>query len=201
MIIVDSEWSGVDAHKNSLLSIGAIDFSDPTRQFYGECRMWEGAHHNPEALAVNGFTVEQITDPKKKSDGELLAEFIAWAMKSKEHTIGGQNPSNDVEFMEATAHRYHIDWPMAHRVFDLHSIAYFHMLKRGITPPVLKGHSDLNLDKILSYVGIPTEPKPHNALTGAKVEAEAFSRLFFDRPLLSEFLSYPLPWMSEDKNK
>ena len=65
MIIVDVESSGVDPVKHSLLSIGAIDFLNPKNQFYGECRVWDGAHIMDEALAVNGFTKEQITNKKK----------------------------------------------------------------------------------------------------------------------------------------
>ena len=56
MIVVDVETSGLDDEKNSLLSIGAVDFYNPKNQFYGECRVREGAEVNPEALEVNGFT-------------------------------------------------------------------------------------------------------------------------------------------------
>ncbi len=61
-----------------------------------------------------------------------------------------------------------------------------------MTPPTLHGHSALNLDAVLRYVGIPDEPKPHNALTGALVETEAFGRFFYNKPLLPEFATYPL---------
>ena len=43
------------------------------------------------------------------------------------------------------------------------------------------------------YVGLPPEPKPHHALTGAKVEAEALSRLLFGKILLKEFAHYEIP--------
>jgi len=53
----------------------------------------------------------------------------------------------------------------------------------------------LNKLIILCYVGLPDEPSPHNALTGAVVEAEALSRLLYDKPLLPEFKHLPVPWM------
>lgn len=192
MIVVDVEASGVSPEKNSLVSVGAVDFSDPSRRFYEECRIWDGAHVDSDAMAVNGFTKEQITDQKKKTDREVVLNFLEWINESKEKTIAGHNPSFDRDFLQATAYRYHIDWPLAHRTIDLHSICYFDMIRKGITPPTLHGHSALNLDAVLKYVGIPDEPKPHNALTGALVETESFARLFFGKTLLSEFAKYPI---------
>jgi hypothetical protein len=68
------------------------------------------------------------------------------------------------------------------------------MIERGITPPVEKGRSDLGLEEITTYVGIPTEPHPHLALNGALYEAEAFSRLLHHKNLLPQFSQYPIPW-------
>lgn len=71
------------------------------------------------------------------------------------------------------------------------------MLKRGLTPPIDLQHrrSALNLDAILNYCGIPDEPDPHNALTGAMCHAEVVSRLLYDKKLLPEFMQYPIPWL------
>ncbi|MFA5764255.1 MAG: exonuclease domain-containing protein [archaeon] len=196
MIIVDTEASGVDTNQDSLLSIGALDFDNPTNQFYGECHIWDGAHINKDALAVNGFTEEQARDPKKQTDGELAKAFMDWAIKCKEHTFAGQNPSFDRDFIHSSALKIHLDWPFAYRTIDQHSLCYMHMTKRGITPPVLNNRTDLNSDTIMQYVGIPAEPHPHNALNGAKVAAEAISRLLYDKKLLPEFERYDIPWIS-----
>lgn len=193
MIIVDVEASGVSPLKCSLVSVGAVDFNNPRNRFYKECRIWDGAHIEKEALEVNGFTREQITDLKKQTDREVVADFLAWLKPIKEKTLAGQNPSFDRDFLQTTAHRYHINWPLAHRSIDLHSVCYFDMQKKGIKQPQLHGHSALNLDLILVYIGLPTEPKPHNALTGALLETEAFGRLFYGKPFLEEFFNYALP--------
>jgi DNA polymerase III epsilon subunit-like protein len=196
MIVVDMESSGLEPQLHSLVSVGAVDFNNPSNQFYMECRIWNGAHVEDEALAINGFTREQINDPAKPTDKELIEKFLAWVNTCTEHTIAGQNPSADRDFLKYTAHRYHINWPMAHRIIDLHSIAYFHMLKRGVEIPMKLAHSNLSLDKILVYVGVPEEPKPHNGLTGAKLEAEAFNRLINEKPLWDEFKHLPIPWLA-----
>lgn len=194
MIIVDVESSGVDPIKHSLLSIGAVDFLNPKNQFYGECHVWDGAHIMDEALAVNGFTREQITDKKKQTEEDLVKFFLTWVETISEHTIAGQNPSFDRDFIHKASERYHLNWFLAYRTIDLHTACYFHMIKRGVKPPVANKRTDLNSDKIMEYVGIPAEPHPHNAMNGAKVAAEALSRLFYNKSLIEEFKGYPISW-------
>lgn len=197
MIAVDVEASGIGPDTHSIVSVGAIDMDNPGRQLYEECRVWEGAHINDEALAVCGFTREQVTDTTKQSEAELVHKFAAFAEASNDRTLAGQNVSFDRDILQAAAVRAkHTAWPFAHRTIDCHSLAWMHMLKRGLTPPVdpVKKHSALNLDAILLYCGIPEEPTPHNALTGAKSHAEVISRLLYDKRLLPEFERFEIPW-------
>jgi DNA polymerase III epsilon subunit-like protein len=197
MIAVDVEATGIGPDTHSILSVGAIDLSDPTRQLYEECRVWDGAHINDEALAVNGFTREQITDPSKQSEADLTHKFLAFAEPMADRTLAGQNVSFDRDILQAAASRAgHTNWPFAHRTIDTHTLAWMHMVKRGLTPPmdVEKHRSALNLDGILTYCGIPEEPQPHNALTGAMCHAEVISRLLWDKKLLPQFEQFEIPW-------
>jgi DNA polymerase III epsilon subunit-like protein len=196
MIALDIETTGVNPRKHSIVSIGAVDFKNPTNQFYDECRIWEGAHISEEAMPIHGFTEQELSDRAKKTEAEIAAAFIAWAKETEDWTMLGQNPSFDRDFLIAACERAGMDFPFAHRNIDTHSLAYMHMLKRGIEPPydARKHHTALSLDGILIYVGIPAEPKPHNALTGALSHAEVASRLLYDRPLLPDFEAYPIPW-------
>jgi len=197
MIVVDMEATGTEPHKHSLLSIGAIDFSNPKNQFYEECRMWEGAHVMDEALKVSGFDAVSIKDPKKQTEKELVTHFLAWAATCQEQTIAGQNPSSDRDFIKYGCERAHINWPLAYRVIDLHSICYFHHIQKGVTPPTTHKHSALNLNAILAYVGITEpQPKPHNGLTDATLEAECFSRLLYNKVMFEQFEKYPIPWVT-----
>jgi len=193
MIVVDVESSGVDSRLCSLLSVGALDFDNPTNQFYMECRVFEGAHVEKGALAVNGFSEESLGDLTKKTDREVVEAFLEWMTTCKEWTLVGQNPSFDRDFLQETAHRYHINWPLAQRTIDLHSIAYFRFLKRGKEIPIKNHHSALSLDSILTYVGLPTREGSHNALDDAKLEAEAFSRLAHQTSLLEAYKGFPVP--------
>ena len=76
---------------------------------------------------------------------------------------------------------------------DKKHFCYFHHLKRGVVPPTKENRTALNLDKIANYVGLPDESKPHHALNGAKLEAEAFSRFIYGKPLFEEFKRFPVP--------
>lgn len=194
MIVLDVETTGTEAAKHSLVSIGAVDFMKPERQFYGMCRIWEGAHIMSEALAVNGMSEKEIRDPNKKTDIDLVAEFLKWADECENHTIAGQNPSFDIDFIKWTCLRNNIHFPLPHRSVDLHSITYSHMIKRGLKPPQKNKRTDLNSDTIMTYVGIPAEPKPHVASNGALWETEAFSRLLNDRSIFPQFEKYKIPW-------
>lgn len=200
MIALDIETTGTNPNKHSILAIGALDMKNPNNQFYDECRAWEGAHAEEQALLITGFTEDEIHDPSKKSEGEAVQAFIAWAKDIDDWTFVGQNPSFDRDFLIAACARNHLDFPFAHRSLDTHSFAYLHMVKRGIPPPFdrKKRHTMLNLDGVLKYCGVPEEPKPHNALTGALCHAESASRLLYDRPLLPEFEEYPIPWSKKN---
>ena len=75
----------------------------------------------------------------------------------------------------------------------MHSEAYGSYQRRGLIPPLKDNHSDLNSDSIFAYTGLPREPNPHNGLTGAKMEAEAFSRLNLGKNLFPEYSQFKIP--------
>jgi DNA polymerase III epsilon subunit-like protein len=197
MIALDIETSGIDPLHNSILSIGAIDTDEPTNQFYDECRAWDGSHVNEESLAINGFTKETITDTRKMNEAELVQTFLAWAMdRPTNRTIVGQNAAFDRGFLEAACKRAGIECPFAHRIIDTHALVWLHMTLNGVMPPVYHQHSGINLTAALAYCGLPAEPKPHNALTGALSHAEIFSRIAYTKKMIPEFSSYEIPWAS-----
>jgi DNA polymerase III epsilon subunit-like protein len=199
MIALDVETSGLDPHKASILSIGAVDTNEPTNRFYEECSVWDGALISDEAIAINGFTKESIEPgfAGKKTEGELIAAFTLWALDiPTNRTLVAQTPSFDRDFVRAACERAGIQFPFAARTLDTHTMCWLHMTARGIAPPESKMHSALNLDAALIYCGIPQEPKPHNALTGALCHAEVFARIAYTKKLLPEFILYEIPWQT-----
>ena len=168
MIVIDIETSGTSPYKNSILSIGAVDFSNPERQFYQECQIEKDKEYSEEALNVNGFKKEELNDPKKNSLEKVLNEFIEWIKPVEDKTIGGHNVNFDAGFLNYSFKRYNIDFSFGHRVLDTPSLVYASILSRGLKIPLKNEKTDINSDYVFNYVGLPTEPKPHNALNGAK---------------------------------
>jgi DNA polymerase III epsilon subunit-like protein len=167
-----------------------------------ECRVWDGAHISEEALGVNGFTEADARNGRTSetvSEAELITQFLEWSQHLTDRTLAGQNPSFDRDMLKAAAQRASLSWDLAHRTIDSHTLCYMHMVKRGLTPPLDEQHrrSALDLDTVLNYCGIPQEPEPHNALTGALCHGEVISRLLYDKKLLPEFEMYEIPWLTE----
>lgn len=202
MISLDVESSGLDPRTCSIVSIGAVDTDDPTNQFYDECRVWDGAEINDEALVVNGFSREELVAGEKKTEAELIKDFVAWATDRPENrTLLAQNVTFDRDFVAAACKRAGIEFPFAYRTLDTHPLCWLHMTNRGLTPPVKNHRTAINLDFILEYCGMPPEQKPHNGLTGALSHAEVFSRIAYNKNLLPDFSTFPIPWMSESSQK
>lgn len=200
MIVLDVETTGLVPATCSILSLGAVDLDDPTNQFYDECRIWDGAHITDEALAINGFSREEIGRSDKKSEAELIAAFVAWATdKPKNRTLAAQNPSFDLEFVQEACKRAGIACPFAKRTIDVHTLVWLHMTERGIEPPVGSYHSLINLDFALRYTGVPEEPRPHNALTGALCHAEVIGRIAYNRNIFPDYSSFDIPWLTNNQ--
>lgn len=197
MIAIDIEASGVDYLKNSIVSIGAIDLDDKDKVFFGECRVWEGSHVSEDTALFLQTTEEELRDPKKQSEGELVEKFMRWIDSVNDRTLLGQNVSFDRDFLKAACGRIHHEWPLAYRTIDTHTLCYMHYVKRGLKPPFNeeKHRTAIDLDAILVYCGIPEEPVPHNALTGAKSHAEVAYRLLYDKKLLPDFDQFDIPWL------
>ncbi len=197
MIVLDVESSGLVPERHSILSLGALDLDDPTNQFYEECQVWDGAEVEDEALAINGFSREDVMGQgsAKQTEAGLIASFVAWAMdRPKDRTLAAQNVTFDRLFVEAACKRAGIECPFAHRTLDVHSLVWMHMRMRGIEPPMKNGHSGIDLSEALAYVGLDEEPKPHNALTGAYCHAEVIARVAYNRKILPDFSTFPIPW-------
>lgn len=171
-IVLDIETGGLSSLVNPILSIGAVDYLTGD-EFYGECHAWiDGFSYyviDDAALAVNGFTREQALDLSKPRAYDLVLSFLKWSDGRAKVLAGQQVGAFDIPFVKANTTlpgtNMSVAWPFSHRSLDLHSTAY------------AKLNKSLSLDGILETVGLSPEPKPHNALTGARLEAAAFRLL------------------------
>ena len=194
MIILDIETTGLDSELNGLLSIGAVDFLHPAETFYGECHIREGERIDPEAIKVNGFDLDEIKDKNKQTTRDLIIAFDEWLKSRNIRMVGGLHISAfDVPFLNKKSLQCGVRMRLHRRTIDLHSIAYAKMLELNKVVPMTDGWSVMDTDVIYPFVGLPKEPMPKNALSGAKWEAEALSRLMRGIGLLKELSRYPIP--------
>ena len=166
---IDVETSGLDPKESSILSIGAVDI-ETGDTFYGECQAWDGAYISSTALKINGFTEEDIADKTKKTEASLVKLFIDW-LREKPMMIA-HNAAFDRDFIAAAADRAGVRNPLSFRTIDIHAITQIEMIRCKYDVPTVLG-----LNKCLNYFHLPSEPTPHNALTGAKCNAAIFNKI------------------------
>lgn len=171
LIAIDVETTGLDPQTCSIVSIGAVHVASG-KEFYIECHPWEGAHISDGALAVNGFTREYL-DSITYSEAEAVAIFQDWLEKeTKTPLMLAHNSAFDKSFIAEACKRASLTSPFGFRTVDVHSIVYAHMVRTGTTPPAA-----LTLNKCLEYFGLPVEPTPHNALTGAQCNVALWQKV------------------------
>lgn len=203
MIVVDTETSGLDPRECGIVSLGAVDFFSPEREFYQECRLdqedkiFEGIPGTSlrSASEINGFSEEEMRDVRKQSQKQLLEDFFRWCESCKEMILAGENIGHfDLKFIEIRSIKYNLKMPFGHRSEDLHSIAqktYYDLHGRFLVDG--KGKSGMSLGRCLEFCGLRDEREIHNALEDAKLEAECFSRLLKGEGLFPEYTKFPIP--------
>jgi DNA polymerase III epsilon subunit-like protein len=173
--VVDVETTNDNPFTGSILSLGAVR-RRTREEFYGECCAWEGAEVTSAALGVNGFTRENIYSPDKMTEAELINKFFDWM--GEKGIIIGMNPYFDYLFIKNVALRAgYTDKkiPVRFRTSDLHTLALVYACKSKIEIP----ETGFYTDAIYKMLGMAPEPRPHNALTGARMEDKAFHKLFY----------------------
>lgn len=185
MLVVDIETTWLDTEKCSILSIWALCLEQINNTFYWECKIWDWADIYEEWLAINWFTKENIKDSKKQNEWELIFKFLKWLDQFDNKIIAWQHPmALDIPILKSACKRANIDYKFSHKTIDLHSLAYWYFLNKWIQIPLKEDWtSDISLDYIAKYFDLWEEPKPHNALNGAKYEAECFGQIIYNKKL------------------
>jgi len=205
-VVMDLEMSGLDPHKNGIWQIGAIDMNNKEKEFFDESRIDDDETVMEESLKVTGKTEEELRNPNKQSQKEMLEKFLSWMSVRPFRCFLCQNPQFDMAFLIDKVNKYGLKKTYNYRAFDLHSIAqlrYNQIHGKFLTRN--NGGSGLDLTKILDFCGIPDkrvqvtsgevkeEGTPHNALEDCKLTAECFSRLVYGEKMFEEFEKYEIP--------
>jgi DNA polymerase III epsilon subunit-like protein len=207
MILIDIETTGVNFWENGIVSIGALCFENPKNQFYGECRIDEDDIITEDALKINGFTREEITNKGKQTQEELVKSFFKWLEKQDTRILAGHNVGFfDLNFIKTKAKKYNLNIKTRYRSLDLCSVAqtrYFQINGKFLLDDYKE--NAMSLPEVLRFCGIKDERieirdgklikqgKKHNALEDCKLEAECLSRLLSGKGLFEEYNKFPIP--------
>lgn len=181
ILVVDLETTGTDANKNSILQFGAVWISGSEGEIELDCRIWDGAEIVARALEVNGCSDARCRNPSLMTESEALQQFFTWIFmhtgaSDQPFILAGLNPSFDRSFLLKAWIRAGLSiraFPIPHRTIDLHSLTVSYALATDCIIP----SRGLYTDEIYAVLDMPPEPKPHTAITGARMEADALHKL------------------------
>jgi len=191
-VVVDIESTGIYPGTNAIASLGAFDLGSQ-KEYYQEFRVPKGCQITDESLSVNGFTKEQLFDSNKPLIADALPGFLRWVNDLEEITMAGWNVHFDVGFLRKDISDAGLKWPFSYRHIDVHSIVYAFMEFIGYDIPTENKCSVVDLDDGLEFVGLGNIKTPHTALEDAKLEAEVYHRIVFEKPLLKAYQEMPIP--------
>ena len=177
IVVVDVETSGLDPRIHGILEIGAVKMATGD-EFTCEVRLEDDMVYDQGVYRVNGIAEERARSSERMSVEAALFELFGWLSPcpdgGKGWLMAGSNPRFDDGFLRAaygddTAAKY----PFLRHLLDLQTVAFTYFVATGTPMP-----KSLSADAIYRAVGLPEEPKPHQALRGARYEAHGFHTIF-----------------------
>src|ERR1017187_4498718 len=165
LLILDLETTGLDPAIHDVLEIGAVLCHQRTSAiqstFQVKIEPWRLELAQPKALEVNGYTPERWQFAVRRR--EAWTSFFDFGRNA---IMSSWNAHFELGFIQPPIHSYfpHNNdddlkrfGPFDRHLIDLPSIAW----------AVLGPQAKLGKDYIAAALGLPPEPKPHGALTGA----------------------------------
>jgi DNA polymerase III epsilon subunit-like protein len=189
VIVIDLETSGLDPQDCAILEVGAVLLRrdpGPAPEYHDHVALRPGARWEDAAEEVHGIPRAEAESPARRTEGRMLDDLLDWieALRTaREGTprvvFAGMNVGGfDLAFLRHAAARCGEEkrWAksVCHRTIDLHSLAAAHALRQGL--PCDRLHTDA----VYEMLGMEPEPRPHRAITGARMEAEALRRIIFE---------------------
>lgn len=168
-VSVDIEASGPIPGEFSLLSIGAVLVNQPQTTFYIELKP-EETRHDPEALAVTGFDIEELARDGV-APGAAMQKFAEWLSElcasHQKPVFVGLNAAFDWSFVNYYFHKYCGENPFGFTALDIK--AFF----MGVVGSRWDQTKSSQMEQLLH----PKLKGTHNALEDARYQAELFRRL------------------------
>jgi len=201
MIVVDIETSGLNPMKNGIIELAAIKLESPEIFYHNYCRLDRDDEIDSKALEINGQTEEDIRSLRRPTQKQVLNDFFNWIKYFGEFYIAGENIGNfDWMFIKTKADKYGLNFPLQYRTYDLNTLAQVKYERIFGRPLVIGGKSNMDLTKILEFVGMRDNRKNHTALEDCKLEAECISRLRHGKGLFLGYSKFKIPGYLKNDN-
>jgi DNA polymerase III epsilon subunit-like protein len=186
--VIDLETSGLDPRQCGVLEMGAVMLDgalSPLGEWSSLVRVCEWQKWESDAERVHGVTRAEAMSEDRPAAPAVLADFLHFVdshSDGRRVVLAGMNLAGfDVPFLKEIMERESpplsmlmgLAWQrlISHRTIDIHALAAGAMLARG------NRIDKLYTDGIYALLAMPAEPKPHSALTGARMEAQVLRAL------------------------
>jgi DNA polymerase III epsilon subunit-like protein len=210
MIVLDIETTGLTI-REGVFQIGAFELENPNNYFFQDSRIDEDDEINENALKVNGKTREEVRDPNKQTQKQMIENFLEWAAQFSERIVLGANIGFDIQMILGKCLKYRISERfneiVGHKGLDILTLAqeeYFRINGKYLVNS--KGVSGMSLAEALRFSGISdarigleftgeiiNQGKFHNALEDCRLEAECYFRIKFGKSLFPEYSGFKVP--------
>jgi DNA polymerase-3 subunit epsilon len=167
LVFIDLETSGLQAPTAEILEVGLAFDDGRDVSFKVKPEHIETA--DPKALAVNGYRAEDWVGAISQREAAVR---IAAAIN--ECLLAGQCTKFDVGFLEALSRQTGIEIKTRYAL-DLVTLTYEHLHPLGCP--------SLSMTPVCEFLGIPPEPKVHQAINGARMARKVFGILQRAGPL------------------
>ncbi len=174
-ISVDVETSGPIPGAFSLLSLGAcivrsgLNHADDasSRTFYCTLKPLEGAGRDPAALAVTGFSLEDLIRTGRSPEEAMISfeEWVLTASRGATPIFVGLNAAFDWSFINYYFHQFLGRNPFGFSALDIKSL---YMGSTG------SAWANTKSSLMAATLGIPHGKMSHHALDDAQAQAELF---------------------------
>lgn len=168
LLFTDFETSGIDRVEHEIVEMGLVRADQRTLRILDTWETKVRPEHietaSAKALEINGY------DEAAWRDAPALAEAIgAYAQYAVGGVLAAHNITFEWRFLDEAFRKTGVRDTLDYHRVCLFSIAWEKLRDSGLT--------EFNLDKVAKHLGLPEEPVPHRALTGAMQCYEVYKLL------------------------
>lgn len=171
-VILDTESTGLDAKRDSIVSIGAVSSSHFELHVEDAFEAFIPITHNTSAVHIHGITRELAAE-KGVPEEEALADFLRYL---RDGVIVGHHIRHDVEMLETACRKHFGLERLQNLVVDTMDLTLRLDDLGNITHSPFEDRPDFTLDGLCERFGIPPYDR-HTAIGDAFLTGQIFLKL------------------------